>query len=253
MISPKIRIYQNTQLIPSKDILLDERNYHYCTNVMKCSIGEYIVIFNGREECIGRVQLIDKKRAIVAIESHTQRKQIKSHITLYLSMIKEKALKNAVRQATELGVDAIVPVITRYSINNFNERRVMMHIIEACEQCERVDLVELHDQISFDDLIKNTKFLSQQIIWCNERVNKNDIDFVQKIREAKDIGIFIGPEGGFSEHESLVLKELTKNNVVEMNLGSFILRADTAVAVAISFVSCIREYWKNTPQRIQIS
>ena len=44
------------------------------------------------------------------------------------------------------------------------------------------------------------------------------------------VGVFIGPEGGWTEEE----KELLAANCEKLNLGQFTLRAETASIVAVS-------------------
>ena len=58
------------------------------------------------------------------------------------------------------------------------------------------------------------------------------------IINCKNIGIFIGPEGGFTEQEIDLLKE---SNVIVSTLGNRILRTETAPLVALSTLIFISE------------
>jgi 16S rRNA (uracil1498-N3)-methyltransferase len=63
---------------------------------------------------------------------------------------------------------------------------------------------------------------------------KNSLKDFKFPKEIKRIGIFIGPEGGFSELEVL---EAKKNMLNVLNLGRLILRAETASITGISLIN----------------
>ena len=51
--------------------------------------------------------------------------------------------------------------------------------------------------------------------------------------DAKNISVFIGPEGGFTEQE---IEVAIKNNIVPVTLGNRILRAETASIYTTSVI-----------------
>ena len=58
-----------------------------------------------------------------------------------------------------------------------------------------------------------------------EKEEKNSIKNIIKGFDGESIGIFIGPEGGFSEKE---IEIAIKNNIKPITLGKRILRTETA-------------------------
>ena len=60
----------------------------------------------------------------------------------------------------------------------------------------------------------------------------------QDLNQKNSIGIFIGPEGGFSNQE-IILAE--KNNLQPVSLGKRILRTETAALFILSVITFLTE------------
>jgi 16S rRNA (uracil1498-N3)-methyltransferase len=104
---------------------------------------------------------------------------------------------------------------------------------EAAEQSERLILPVLHPLITFDAACRTAKRPSV-LLWEEEKCASlkqtlQDPPF----KNAKELSLFVGPEGGFPESE----KELAKQNGIPVaGLGHRILRAETAGLAAISAI-----------------
>ncbi|HAL03407.1 MAG TPA: 16S rRNA methyltransferase, partial [Lachnospiraceae bacterium] len=58
-------------------------------------------------------------------------------------------------------------------------------------------------------------------------------EFLSDVKSKKSIGIFIGPEGGFTEEE---VDMAVNNNVTTVSLGKRILRTETAGMTVLSIL-----------------
>ena len=77
-------------------------------------------------------------------------------------------------KSTELGVKNLYPMITeRVNIKRFNYEKAKLHLKEASEVSERLDLPILHKVINFEEFLLSLKNKSEKIIFCNEE--RNDI------------------------------------------------------------------------------
>ena len=72
------------------------------------------------------------------------------------------------------------------------------------------------------------------IFFCDETGGENILNFKSKLNDYKKFAIFIGPIGGWSQNDK---NNITKENIVKINLGQNILKADTA---AIYTLSCLK-------------
>ena len=105
-------------------------------------------------------------------------------------------------------------------------------MFSATKQCERADFMSI-EIVSFKQMLamfgkKQTK------LFANEREGE---DFnLASLKTAKDIGILIGCEGGFSQNEKAQILQLKPENI---SLGQRILRAETAAILLTGMASVI--------------
>lgn len=130
-----------------------------------------------------------------------------------------------IEKATELGVTDFHPLLTDHTeVRKIKTERLEAQIIEAAEQCERINIPALHKMVALSTITafppKDIKLLA-----CLERHDGVFID--QALQDAtQSIGFIIGPVGGFSEKENA--KMLACEPITAISLGSDILRAETA-------------------------
>ena len=110
-------------------------------------------------------------------------------------------------------------------MDKINEDRVGTILLEAAEQCERLHLPEL---LPVQKLQTAVGAFDGDIYWAAEHVGGKFGEHQVKSGSA----VLIGPEGGFSEKERAFLSAQSK--VVPVGLGSYILRAETAVVAVLS-------------------
>lgn len=189
-------------------------------------------LFNGRDgEWLGRLAFIGKKDGSVALTRQIRNavsRPLKLH--LLFAPIKKDRMDFMVEKAVELGVTDLHPVLTQYTtIRDINPERMTRQIIEAAEQCERLDLPTLHALRPLKELPKawNSKI---PVFAALERMDAPFIGSLPAIPQ--EAGLLIGPEGGFGEEERDAL--LKADWVKPVGLGDQILRAETAALFGLS-------------------
>src|SRR5690606_14868363 len=134
-----------------------------------------------------------------------------------------------VEKAVELGATDIHPVLTQNTDNRkVNEERITAQIIEAAEQCERLDIPDLH---ATQDLFKAVAGWNTNIP-VQAALERYDAQPLSSALPEGDLAFLIGPSGGFTEEEKNKLAALSF--VRPITLGERILRSETAVAAALS-------------------
>ena len=206
----------------------DKEFLNQIRNVLRLKAGNKILLFNGKmDEADAEIVEIKKdfiKLKILKIEKNS--KELKTKVILYCSILKHQNFDIVVQKATEIGINEIFPIISKRTVKlHIQEKRLKKIIKEAAEQSGRVCLPVLHDVLNMDEAIKNAAQNKINLIF-----DKSGDDF-KKLNNGlfNDIGIFIGPEGGWSEDERKSFKE---NNFKIVNLGKLTLRAETAAIVA---------------------
>ena len=157
---------------------------------------------------------------------------------LVFAPIKKTPADYLAQKATELGVRALVPVITRRTIvARVNLERMRANAVEAAEQSGRLSVPEVREPRSFEKLLAAWP-MERRILFCDEGGDAPPI--AAALRDAPDGGwaVFTGPEGGFDSAERAALRAMPF--VTPVSLGQRILRADTAALAALAVWQAVK-------------
>lgn len=211
------RIFIDEKIESGKTVATDKDVVHYLRRVMRRN--DCLVFNDGDEYC---AQLSDDNKFII-IGEKTKHIDPSNDLTLFFAPIKK--IEDLINMATQMGVGTLVPVVTNRTVaNHINWNRVRKIMIEASEQSNRNSIPKLMESIKFEDLDLNG------LIVADERFAHGKEFSNKKISGTR---LLVGPEGGFSDAE---FEKMDSANVVGLSLGKTILRAETAVVVAISKV-----------------
>lgn len=238
------RLYVDVELSDGAEIRLDGSHAHYLLKVMRIKQGDPVKLFDDRTgEYLAHVTVLGKRDLILMIDGKTRDRESVPDLWLCAAPIKKDRFNWIAEKATELGVAKIMPVQTeRTQGHGIKAEKLLAHMIEAAEQCERTALPSL------DPLIKLTELLEQwpadrHLFFADERIHETGEGSFRKALVAHDgpAAILIGPEGGFSDEENEMIRALPQS--VPVSLGPRILRADTAAIAAISLWMAGRGDW----------
>jgi 16S rRNA (uracil1498-N3)-methyltransferase len=156
-------------------------------------------------------------------------------ITLYQAVLKGEKMDFVVQKATELGAVALAPLLARRSIPRWTEEQAVERAARwqriadaAAEQCERAIPLQIEPPQSLEDAIRMQPPLA---LLLHERDGKNLCELVAAYPRLPDLGLYLGPEGGWEDGEVQIL--LTAG-VLPVHLGPRILRAETAAVTALA-------------------
>ncbi len=207
--------------------------------VLRNNVGDKITV----NENICEIINIKKDSIVLEILENAPRiGEPNINLTLYMAVLKNDKLDFVVQKAIELGVKRIIPFFSKNTVVKLDEkgkikRKEKLQIVadEACKQCGRTDEVFIDDFINFDEILKDaTKYSKIVLAYEKETSSLRDSLNIAKNNKFKDIGIVIGPEGGFDKTEYEKLLKI--DNVSSVSLGSRILRAETAALNLICIV-----------------
>ncbi len=225
-----IRLYAAPALAAGDTIAATAAQVHYLANVMRRGPGDRVLLFNGRDgEFSARIETIRRNRASLRVEHRTRMQTAEPDVWLAFALLKRDATDLVVQKATELGVAALLPVITeRGNTHRINADRLVAIAIEAAEQSERLTVPELRAPQSLAGLLFG---------WQPERPLYAAIERSGAPRCAPTHGpraLLVGPEGGFTPAE---LASLGAHPwVTPVSLGPRILRADTACIAGLALL-----------------
>lgn len=206
---------------------------HQIKDVLRLKKGDLVELGNANGQWVlAKITKLSVDDLMVKIESRFKINNEKRKVILYCAIIKKQNFELAIQKAVEAGVAEIVPTITTRTVKfGLYKERLNKIIKEASEQSMRNTVPILSDAVDFKFAIEKAK--ENDVNWFFDLSGDiNWKDAVCKINSDKDltIGVFVGPEGGFSKEEV----DLAKNNNFKLiNLGQGVLRAESAALISV--------------------
>ena len=237
----KIRIFLNSELKKSSEILLSKENSHYLKNVLRKKKGENILCFNNIfGEWLAQIIDIDRLVKIKILSSLKKPNLVmENDIWICFGLIKPRNINFLVEKTSELGVTKLIPMETFFSERKkINIDRLNKISIEAVEQSSGISIPEITKVKKLSEILFNWD-KERSIVVCNEKKSCQNILKLFSGKNFKKIAIFIGPVAGWSSED---LKIFENYDVIHISLGSRLLKADTA---AVAALSCIKLFLEN--------
>ncbi len=234
------RLFVDTPLHHGAEVSLSREHAHYLFGVMRRSVGDEVILFNGRDGAwSATVREAGKRGGVLDVSAQTQPQRNPPDLWLLFAPIKKARTDFIVEKAVEMGVRRIVPVQTAFTNSGRIQRtRLQAHAVEAAEQCGATFVPEVTEMVRLDRLLSGWDS-ARRIMFCDEGQAGQAAVLPQ---EAGPWAVLIGPEGGFSEGERVRLAGLEHAHAVA--LGPRILRADTAAVAALTLWQTALGDWR---------
>ncbi|MEW6455229.1 MAG: RsmE family RNA methyltransferase [Acidobacteriota bacterium] len=235
------RFYIGEKEIRGNKIILDGNEYYHVFKVLRKNIGDRVFLFDGKGvEFKAEVFSIKRDGAELLILERKVMKREYPFLTLAQALNRWEKVDWIVEKSSEMGIDRIIPVITKRSrrfLNDDFERKKIERwkkiSLEATKQSGGSFLPEVSPPVRLEELVKmdfekKYYFSEKSGILLRDVINK----------KPKDCIFLIGPEGGFDEEEDLLLKQ---SNFFPISLGKRIWKAETA---SIGSLAIFLHFWK---------
>ncbi|MFA5948330.1 MAG: RsmE family RNA methyltransferase [Candidatus Gracilibacteria bacterium] len=221
----------NEDLNKNKILVSEREILHQLKDVLRMRVGEEIVFLDNKgTKVYAKVLFVQNKGVEFEILKREFFEEEKRKICLYCALSRKPAtFEIIVQKVTEIGVTDIFPLITeRCQVRELRKKdRLELIIKEAGEQCERVFLPKLHDAIDLKNLIES---MPKGLLVGDARIYDKNISEIKILKE-EDINLLIGPEGGLSDNEIEILKNI---GAIVFLMGKNVLRMETAAICALA-------------------
>ena len=203
--------------------------FRHATKVLRHKVNDWINAIDGQgNRYSGPVMAIEKNQVQIRLDKVEKNfGEPNLHLVLAHSVPKGNHFDLVVEKGTEIGISEFQPILTKYSIQNPQNRieRWQQKVLAATKQCGRSKCPVINQPVNFINYIELVK--DQHAFIAHEMLEPggNQIN-LKGIHKAI---ILIGPEGGFSEQEVQLALD---NGVFPLSLGRRRLRSETAGLVA---------------------
>jgi 16S rRNA (uracil1498-N3)-methyltransferase len=217
-------------------VVIEGDEFHHAARVLRKKPGDIIQLADGCglhvEACIdtvGRHSLEGK----VVHSSHAQKSG--SGVTVAISLLKvPQRFDFFLEKSTELGVSAIIPMITARTVSIPSHERIERKaerwrnvVLAAARQCKRYYLPEIHEPRHFDQALELEGY-DLKLIPYESSIERPEMDV-----SGKQVLFLIGGEGGFTRDE---IRSARLSGFREISFGQSVLRAETAGIFAVALV-----------------
>ncbi len=231
------RIHVDCVLAIGITVVLPEAASTHLVRVLRLQAGDPCVLFNGDGCDYGaRITAVDRRTVHVEVDSSRPLdNESPLRIVLLQALARGDKMDWILQKATELGVSAIMPVMSERSEVKLDAERSgkrALHwrsvIVSACEQSGRAVVPSLTTASSLEQALKMLPEGSQRLVLAPSAVR--GLDDIAVSRNCVQV-LAIGPEGGWSANDILLLASA---GFTEVRLGPRILRTETAGITAIA-------------------
>lgn len=233
-------------LVPG-DIALPEDESHYVSRVRRLQAGDAIVLFDtvARTEADASITRVDKKRVHVTVGELRPASLLGAlPVTLLQAIGKGDKPERVIREATTLGVKAIVIVETDRSVPRGAKRgeRWKSVALDAARQSGRGDVPDISSAESLAHALEGVTTSFRFVLAPDsDRSLSRALDGWK----AEPLTLAIGPEGGFSAEELAVA---IQNGFHRVRFGTLVLRTETAATAALgAILGLIESRWHVPP------
>ncbi len=225
------RFYIKPPITEDKFDIFDRDLIHQWKSVFRYNVGSQVILFDGSgiDYLVIITSLRNSGASVEVVEKKSQNDTSHTrNLFLCIALIKKDNFELALQKATELGVKHIIPMLCeRSEKKDLNMKRLEKIAIEASEQSGRGDVPTISEIIELTELLKDENLPKEKFFLNMDGQYVGDT--LQK-KNSKDLAVFVGPEGGWSDKE---LRDFALYNIPSVSLGSQILRAETAgIAIA---------------------
>jgi len=233
-------------------VRLEGKEYHYLVRVLRKSEGDSFNASDGKGTLYyATVEEITPSVCTLRVQRRGPLERPFPEITLFQCVPKGKKLDLVVRQAVELGVSRVVPVVSRFSVPRWDSpeekiKRLRRIAKEAAQQCGSLEVPEILDPLPLGAVVEFFQPKEPErlgLFFHQAPLARTTLHQYLSIYR-KAVALVIGPEGGLAKEEVTSLEE---GGFFPAYLGPSVLRTETAPVFAVAAVQIIlleRLAWK---------
>jgi 16S rRNA (uracil1498-N3)-methyltransferase len=235
------RVFSLSRLEAGEVLRLSDEESHHIYKVLRGREGDRIELVDGAGRLFvaeltgqGEATVLEERPVPESVDAGGA----EGEVVLYQAVPKGRHMDLVVEKATELGVTRVVPLTTergvvKLSAGDEKARRWRRVAEAAARQSLRLRIPEVAEVVPFPEAAREAQGIG--VLLHNEPGLPPLEDVVAS---GATVGLFVGPEGGWSDEELAVARE---GDLSLASLGPYRLRSETAGMVAVARACAVRE------------
>lgn len=228
---------------PGQPLHLDAEQRHYLVHVRRCQSGDRLVCTDPQgNRAVVELAVQDEEvllRYVDVVPAAASSGSPRSRSTLLAAaLLKGRRFETVIRQATELGVSGIVPVLAEHCVSRPDARELARKSTrweaiarEATQQSGRAGMPDVHPPLTVRELA-----VRGPGIVLDESGGRSLQEALAQLADETELRFVVGPEGGLSADERALLRDA---GWIPVHLPLPVLRAETAAVAATALVQLL--------------
>lgn len=220
-------------------------DWHHLVRVLRLKAGDPVCVFDGAgRDADGVLESGGSECGAVRVGAAVrQHPEPAVRTTLFQALLKSDRMDEVVQKAVELGASALVPLSAAHSVTKLEGgksadrlKRWRRIALGAARQSGNPFLLEVHPPVSVDESLRESDGRFDLRLFG--ALGPGTIPLWDALapcrgRSGIRVGVWIGPEGDWSELEQTALRACGGTAV---SLGPLVLRAETAAVYGLSVI-----------------
>lgn len=230
------------------EVILDAEEHHYATRVLRLKPGHLVELITPTGCAPGEIISINSETRVRVMGTAELHNEPALSVTLYQGMPDHlDKLELVAQKSVELGIAEVVPFISRHTDDKYQKmdlnrklERIRKIGREAVRQCRRSVVPPISNPQPMHELKDRISRHTASFLFFERPVREKPL----VPPEPDTVGIVIGPEGGFADHE---VNQLLSWGVFPVHLPGPTLRTETAALASITLIMARFGSYRNLP------
>ena len=208
----------------------------HLAQVLRMKPGDPVIVFDGHgRRAAAEILSVSRDRVPLKLGEILPSRAPLPAITLAQAIPKGKNMDLIVQKSIELGIAAIQPLVTRYTVvqpGDGKSEKWRRNALEACKQCGQDTLPAIAEPLAFDRWIATQADAPGLKLIASLDPGARPLRTVLRENPATAAAtLLVGPEGDFSAGETTAALAA---GFLPISLGSIVLRVETATLFCLS-------------------
>jgi 16S rRNA (uracil1498-N3)-methyltransferase len=223
---------------------LTGREAHHLTHVKRFGPGDRVELVDG-SGIVAEAKIVWINRSEVGLQIVEVSKQPNDclPINLIVALLKADRMGWMIQKATELGVQAIYPVITQHTVIKVDPEKISRYLVrwndiagQALKQCRGSIIPTIHAVTPLGNALGKIPCAGAKILLWEEEKKRSLFSAWRDQKNTIPVTVITGPEGGFVRDEIVTCKKAGFNTAT---MGIRTLRSETAAIGAVASLAAI--------------